>query len=159
MILEWESEHVAQKLASNYIQPPLCYTNAMLHLVFLHRGWIHILLGVIYHIFCLFYSHYYATCWCEFHTFSEASYALSVGSITHPRSAEKKRARCIADRWRNINFIYLSVFLCRVRVIPNQTQFANRDWYYYVRMRDLRSCCRIVCIPLVARNRFMIHLE
>lgn len=38
-----------------------------------------------------------------------------------------------------------------------QTQFASRDYDYYVRMRNLRSCCRIVRILLVARNRFMIR--
>lgn len=48
---------------------------------------------------------------------------FSVGSIAHHplHSAEKKRARRITDRQarrRNINFIYLPVFLRRVHAIP-----------------------------------------
>jgi len=47
---------------------------------------------------------------------------------------------------------YLSSFFAEYRI---HTQFASRECDYYVRMRDSRSC-RIVCILLVARNRFMI---
>lgn len=78
---------------------------------------------------------------------------FSVESISAARG-RSEIARCIADRRGDINFILPSCFSCRDSGVYER---GSRDarCNYYVRMRDLRSR-HVVCILLVARNRFMI---
>lgn len=73
-----------------------------------------------------------------------------------PSSIRKKRNALPISRHGEEIFIYLSslssCFSSRFR-----STSAVRDCDYYVRMHDPRSCCHIVCILLVARNRFVIR--
>lgn len=113
---------------------------------------------------CFFFSSLFTriTCSREFRASSEVYFSVESiafatlggekASETHRRHGEKKY------KFHLSSFFIFSCFSssspCVIPEYECDSQAATAD--YYVRMRDLRSCSRIVCILLVARNRFMI---